>query len=45
MRIQLTEVQYNKLVEQIIGVSDYNPTSGKPMPNYGDHLKKVVSGI
>ncbi len=45
MRIQLTENQYNRLVEQIIGVSDYNPTSGKPMPNYGESIKKVMSGI
>ena len=45
MRIQLTESQYNKLIEQIIGVSDYNPTSGKPMPNYGENIKKALSGV
>lgn len=45
MKIQLTEGQYNRLVEQMIGVSDYNPTSGKPMPNYGDSIKKATSGV
>jgi hypothetical protein len=45
MRIQLTEEQYSRLVEQMIGVSDYSPTSGKPMPNYGENLKKATSGV
>ena len=45
MKIQLTEEQYSRLVEQMIGVSDYNPTSGKPMPNYGESLKKATSGV
>lgn len=45
MKIILTESQYKNIKEQLIGVSDYNPTSGKPMPNYGKDLKKVVSNV
>ncbi len=47
-RFTLTEQERKEirgLYEQMIGVSDYNPSSGKPMPNYGKDLKKTLSKI
>ena len=53
MKIIITESQLKKVIsEQMIGVSDYNPTSGKPMPNLlnnvnldGDDFTDIVSGL
>ncbi len=45
MKIILTESQLRNIKEQLIGVSDYNPSSGKPMPNYEKDLKKTLSNV
>ena len=53
MKIIITESQLKKVIsEQMIGVSDYNPTSGKPMPNLlnnpnldGDDFTDIISGL
>lgn len=47
MKIILTESQIKriKLSEQMIGVSDYNPMKGGPMPNYGKALVDVIAKL